>query len=244
MNQNQRVLIFDAGNTLLKVGVFCDGKLEDVVRFRYDELFSMNDLISRYDSYSIFISSVVSKELTDEIIAIVPKAIVFNRDLPLPIKIDYLSYDTLGVDRICNSVAINHFKKNQFSVSIDIGTCIKFDFVDDNGIYKGGSISPGIDLRYKSLNDYTGNLPLINDRSKSGLIGNSTVNSIKSGVLNGIQAEIDQFIFLYSKEYQDLTFFVTGGDAVYFDFPLKNNTFVDENLTLKGLYLIYVFNAL
>ena len=134
--------------------------------------------------------------------------------------------------------------KNHASVSIDIGTCIKFDFVDENGNYKGGSISPGIDLRYKTLNDYTGNLPLVNDKSKTELVGNSTINSIKSGVLNGIQAELNHFIYLYSKEYQDLTFFVTGGDAVYFDFPLKNNTFVDENLTLKGLYKIYVFNAL
>jgi type III pantothenate kinase len=244
MNQNQRVLIFDAGNTLLKVGVFCAGKLENVVKFRYNELNSIIELVNRYDSYTIFISSVVSKELTDQILSFVPNAILFDRDIKLPIKIDYVSYNTLGIDRICNSVAINHFKKNQASVSIDIGTCIKFDFVDANGVYKGGSISPGIDLRFKSLNDYTGNLPLINDKEKSYLIGNSTVNSIKSGVLNGIQAEIDQFIFLYTEEYQDLTFFVTGGDAVYFDFPLKNNTFVDENLTLKGLYQIYVFNAL
>ena len=244
MNQNQRVLIFDAGNTLLKVGVFIDGNLEEVVRFGYNELFSISDLLSRYDSYIIFISSVVSKELTDKIVSIVPESMLFNRDLKLPIKIDYLSYETLGIDRICNSVAINHFKKNLPSVSIDIGTCIKFDFVDANGVYKGGSISPGIDLRFKSLNDYTANLPLITDKSSSNLIGNSTVNSIKSGVLNGIQAEIDQFIYLYSKEYQDLTFFVTGGDTVYFDFPFKNNTFVDENLTLKGLYQIYVFNAL
>ena len=244
MNQNQRVLIFDAGNTLLKVGVFFDGNLEEVVRFGYNELFSISDLLSRYDSYTIFISSVVSKELTDKIVSIVPESMLFNRNLKLPIKIDYLSYETLGIDRICNSVAINHFKNNLPSVSIDIGTCIKFDFVDANGVYKGGSISPGIDLRFKSLNDYTANLPLITDKSSSNLIGNSTVNSIKSGVLNGIQAEIDQFIYLYSKEYQDLTFFVTGGDTVYFDFPLKNNTFVDENLTLKGLYQIYVFNAL
>ena len=244
MNQNQRVLIFDAGNTLLKIGVFYEGNLEDVIRLTYDELFSLKELLLRYDSSAVFISSVVSKELTDNIVSYVPKAILFNGSLKLPIKINYLSPETLGIDRICNSVAIHNLNKNHTSVSIDIGTCIKFDFVDENGNYKGGSISPGIDLRYKTLNDYTGNLPLVNDKSKTELIGNSTINSIKSGVLNGIQAELNHFIYLYSKEYQDLTFFVTGGDAVYFDFPLKNNTFVDENLTLKGLYKIYVFNAL
>ena len=244
MNQNQRVLIFDAGNTLLKIGVFCDGNLEKVIRLSYNELFLLDDLLLKDDSDTIFVSSVVSKDVTDQIVSYVPKAALFNRDLKLPIHIDYLSYETLGIDRICNSVAMHNLNKNYPSVSIDIGTCVKFDFVDANGNYKGGSISPGIDLRFKSLNDYTGNLPLINDKSSSNLIGDSTINSIKSGVLNGIQAEIDQFIYLYSKEYQDLTFFVTGGDAVYFVFPLKNNTFVDENLTLKGLYQIYVFNAL
>ncbi len=244
MNQNQRVLIFDAGNTLLKIGVFCGEKLEEVIRLTYNKLFLLKDLMDEYDSAAIFVSSVVSKDLTDQIFSYIPKAVLFNRNLKLPIQMDYLSYETLGIDRICNSVAINNINKNHSSVSIDIGTCVKFDFIDAKGNYKGGSISPGIDLRFKSLNDYTGNLPLINDKSSSDLIGNSTVNSIKSGVLNGIQAEIDQFIYLYSKEYQDLTFFVTGGDAVYFDFPLKNNTFVDENLTLKGLFQIYVFNAL
>ena len=93
------------------------------------------------------------------------------------------------------------------------------------------------------MNDYTGKLPLIKDRISSDLIGNNTLNSMRSGVINGIKAEIDQFIDLYSQQYQDLTFFVTGGDAVYFDFPFKNNIFVDENLTLKGLHQIYLVNA-
>ena len=244
MNQNQRVLIFDAGNTLLKVGVFCADILENVKRMPYDQLNSLKDLLQIQNDDSIFISSVLSEELTDEIRTLFPHSRLYNKNLDLPIKIEYVSPMTLGIDRICNAVAIHNLNIGSNSVSIDIGTCIKFDFVDKFGNYKGGSISPGIDLRFKSMNDYTGKLPLINDRSSVDLIGNSTVNSLKSGVLNGIQAELNQFINLYSEQYQDLTFFVTGGDAVYFDFPLKNNTFVDENLTLKGLYQIYVFNAL
>ncbi len=243
MNQNQRVLIFDAGNTLLKVGSFYGHKLESVDRIPYSQLYSLNEILKIKSDDSVFISSVISKEITNKIKTRIPQAILFDRNLKLPIEIEYNSPQTLGLDRICNAVAIHKINKNVNSVSIDIGTCIKFDFVDKNGCYKGGSISPGIDLRFKSMNDYTGNLPLINDRTSVKLIGDSTINSMKSGVLNGIQAELNEFINLYSEQYQDLTFFVTGGDAVYFDFPLKNNTFVDENLTLKGLYQIYVFNA-
>jgi type III pantothenate kinase len=90
---------------------------------------------------------------------------------------------------------------------------------------------------------FTGKLPLVKEKSKISIIGNSTIESLQSGVMNGIQAEIELFIKKYEANFDDLTFFVTGGDAEYFDFPLKNNIFVDQNLTLQGLYKIYELNA-
>jgi len=243
MTQNQTVFVLDVGNTVLKVGVFLDGLLKKVVRISYQDLEKARDILNINDSNPVFICSVVSEELTIRVCRIFSSSILFKRDLKLPISIVYDSYQTLGLDRICNVVATFTNASFKNTVAIDIGTCIKFDFIDINGIYRGGSISPGIDLRYKSMNDYTGNLPLINNKDTVKLIGNSTINSMKSGVMNGIQAELNQFMKLYSEDYQDIMFFVTGGDAVYFDFPFKNNTFVDENLTLKGLYEIYKFNA-
>lgn len=243
MNKNQTVFVVDAGNTLLKVGIFHNQELEKVIRLSYLELSTLSELIKPEEKNTVIISSVLSTEGTNKLRDIFSDSIVFAHSLPLPIKIKYLSPETLGIDRICNSVACHSLTKGRNVVSIDIGTCIKFDFTDKEGNYLGGSISPGIDLRYKSMNDYTGKLPLISDRLSSNLIGSSTFEALRSGVINGIKAEIDQFMFLYSEQYQDLTFFVTGGDAVYFDFSSKNNTFVDENLTIKGLYQIYLFNA-
>ena len=243
MNQNQTVFVLDLGNTILKVGVFFNGILEKVERIPYDQIEKAKDILNANEFTPVFISSVVSDELTKKVCRIFSNAILFRRDLKLPISIEYDSVQTLGLDRICNVVGTFMTSKGKKTVSIDIGTCIKFDYIDEKGIYLGGSISPGIDLRYKSMNDYTGNLPLVKDKDKSKLVGNSTINSMKSGVMNGIQAELNQFMKMYNEDYQDLMFFVTGGDAVYFDFPLKNNTFVDENLTLKGLYEIYKFNA-
>ena len=75
------------------------------------------------------------------------------------------------------------------------------------------------------------------------LIGVALVGILATLAINGIQSEINQLIRRYSEEFMDLTFFMTGGDIHYFDFPDKNNIFVDENLTLKGLYQIYLFNA-
>lgn len=243
MNQNQAIYILDAGNTQLKLGVFRDGNLVEVERFEYNNVLKLKEKITRESALKCCISSVVSEEVTNELIEILPFPYVLNRHSQLPITLNYETPETLGFDRMCNAVASYFLSNQKQAVSIDIGTCIKFDFIDENGNYQGGSISPGIDLRYKSMNDYTANLPLITDRISTDLIGMNTFNSMRSGVLNGIQAELNQFITLYSEQYQDLTFFVTGGDAVYFDFQSKNNTFVDENLTLKGLYQIYVFNA-
>jgi len=161
----------------------------------------------------------------------------------LPIDLNYLTPDTLGMDRICNAAAIVGLNQYKNSLSIDIGTCVKFDFVSAKGVYQGGSISPGIQLRYKALNDYTDNLPLLKYNGQIALIGKNTHESIHSGVINGISGEINNLMQRYTEEYEDLTFFMTGGDAKYFDFHRKNNIFVDENLTLKGLFYIYLLNA-
>lgn len=243
MTGKEIVFVMDAGNTALKIGVFQNGELIENHRFEgeYHETISL--LNKRYDSPQSILSSVLNISQTQKITAIFKNCFLVNNSSKFPINFDYKTPLTLGIDRICNAVASSFLAPNTNVVSIDIGTCIKFDFVDKTKLYHGGSISPGIQLRYKSLNDYTANLPLLHETSKVPLIGKSTSESIQSGVINGIQAEINDLMFRYTQEYKDLTFFMTGGDAQYFDFPRKNNIFVDENLTIKGLYQIYLLNA-
>lgn len=243
MNQNQLVFVIDAGNSFLKIGAFRGNELEKVMRFSLGELELVTQEIKKEGNSPVFISSVLSEEDTKSLLDQCPNSTLMNHTTPLPIQIKYDTPTSLGLDRICNAVAIHALSDGKYAVAIDIGTCIKFDFADKNGNYLGGSISPGVHLRYASMNDYTGKLPLIQDRIIPNLIGKNTHDSMRSGVMNGIRAEIEQFMKLYTEQYQDLTFFMTGGDAVYFDFPLKNNIFVNENLTLIGLYQIYVFNA-
>jgi len=131
-----------------------------------------------------------------------------------------------------------HPKQNVLVV--DVGTCIKFDLLNANGEYCGGSISPGIGLRYRSLNDYTANLPLLSP-SNWQLVGSTTEASLHSGVMGSIAAEIKWRIEEYRNLYETLTVYLTGGDAHYFDMGQKNSIFVDENLTLKGIYALYLF---
>jgi type III pantothenate kinase len=152
--------------------------------------------------------------------------------------------ETIGIDRLCNvAAAIKNFESENCLV-VDIGTCIKFDFISANNIYLGGSISPGIDVRYKSLHEQTSKLPLIASKVNTPIIGDNTKRAIHSGVINGMQYEIQGMILRYEKDFSDLKILITGGDASYFDFPQKSNIFANKNLTLEGIAEIYEINAL
>lgn len=188
------------------------------------------------------LSSVLENDQTRELAEKFSPQLILSAVTPLPIVLDYDTPETLGFDRICNACAMFELSKTPVSISIDIGTCIKFDVLEGS-VFKGGSISPGIDLRYRAMNEFTGKLPLINKRTTTHLTGKSTSQSMHSGVINGIQSELNGFMASYRARYPELTFFITGGDAVHFDFEGKSDIFVNENLTLLGMYTIYTFNA-
>lgn len=243
MIQETKLIAIDAGNTSIKAGCFKDGNLIEVKRFSLESLKKLAIWYQSMGSPAVVLSSVLSKNNSKAIEKLFTNCLSLDKSYSFPLPIKYQSFDTLGMDRLCNaSYCFNHLT-SEYAVSIDIGTCIKFDLISKKEGYIGGSISPGIDLRFKSLNDYTGKLPLLSNKSKVSLVGSNTESSIYSGVLNGIQAEIDGFILKYEMDFKDLTFFMTGGDASNFDIHSKNNIFADENLTIKGLYEIYKQNA-
>ncbi len=237
------VLAIDIGNTLIKVGEFDNDKLRDVHKLNESELKDAIGSGRITDADVSIISSVVHPAKLKEISNLFKNTIIIDSNTSLPFNNHYQSPETLGIDRICNaSYAFAHMN-TEYAVVIDLGTCLKFDLISKSEGYLGGSISPGIDLRYKSLNEHTGNLPLVSNKSHINHVGTTTEESIHSGVINGIQAEIRGLMDDYSRDYKDLTFFVTGGDLSNFDLGSKNDIFADENLTLKGLYEIYKSNS-
>jgi len=243
MTDNNRVLAIDVGNTSIKVGYFLNSILDTVTRFDVSNLNDFFSWLNNYGEIRTVISSVVSLEHTDSIVKAVKNPMIIDVNSDTSFINLYESKETLGIDRICNATYINNEIQSGCAVSIDIGTCIKFDLVNEKNEYLGGSISPGINLRYRSLNEFTGNLPLLSNKSAKKLVGNTTESSIRSGVMNGLKAEIQNLMQNYEGLYPDLTFFVTGGDAKYFELHSKNDIFADENLTIKGLFEIYMHNA-
>jgi type III pantothenate kinase len=228
-------IVVDAGNTRIKTAVFKEDRLQEVLYFGSDDWNSLKSFLLEHRFSNAIVSSVRSEKETRWILQMLHNPIRFNASMELPLKNTYTTPETLGADRLANVVAAATLAKGAALV-LDIGTCIKFDIIDEEKSYLGGSISPGIALRYKSLNEFTGALPLIDDTSKAVIYGDSTESCIHAGVMNGIQAEINYFLEYYTNKYPGLTIFVTGGDAHCFDFQIKNNIFVEQNLTLYGLF--------
>lgn len=240
MSLKNQVVAIDAGNTSIKIGIFENGQLKT---FHRTEKEHVSVKIESIGIKNAVLSSVLSNEETNKIIQLFNAPLFVTSETKIPIQLKYASKNTLGIDRICNAVYAHSQLKEGIGVIIDVGTCIKFDVVSAAGEYLGGSISPGIQLRYNSLNDYTGNLPRLSQKESINITGTDTNTSIQSGVINGIQSEIQGFIDQYSKQFENLTFFITGGDAQYFEIHSKNSIFAIENLTLLGLNNIYEFNA-
>lgn len=163
----------------------------------------------------------------------------------LPFKISYETKETLGPDRvaaIAGAISLYGAKRNMLVV--DMGTAITLDYYDaGSNTFKGGNISPGLRLRFKSLNDYTSKLPLVGlgdgYKCKKITLGKNTYQAIQEGVMQSVRLEIEGYRReLEYKTKKKILLVLTGGDSIYFHSSTKNCTFAPENLVLRGLTYI------
>ena len=235
-------LIIDVGNTFVKLAVF-DNEILTFKRncLKVDFSSSLEELSNNYPKITDVIVSSVGNFTEGELLEIKNKYKVFvltYKD-PIPFKNKYASPNTLGADRIAlvSAAAVQHPNKNV--LIIDAGSCITYDFLNSNNEYLGGAISPGLTIRYKSLNRFTEKLPLLDPKTPSYFIGDATDSSIHVGVMQGLINEIEGFISLYKEKHKELTIILTGGDAHYLLDSLKNDIFASSNFLLEGLnYLL------
>ena len=235
------ILAIDIGNTLTKLAVFEGDKIVEVISKKEIKNTDINTLVKNFDVKSIIVSTVSDKNDLKELLKN-HNFLVLNHHTPIPLQLKYKTPETLGLDRIAAAVAAKKMYAENVLV-IDMGTCITYDFININNEYLGGGISPGFKMRFKALNTFTQKLPLINfDNNKLMLVGNSTENSIISGVYNGMCNEVNGIINNYLSQYKNLKIVVTGGDRNLFDLEPKNRIFADEFLVLKGLNEILKYN--
>ena len=212
-------LIIDIGNTFFKCAVYNGNQLLFNTKGEEGLLEEVKSICSEYTIKKSIISSVQPKnnelyQWLDE----QTTCIELSHDLKLPFNSKYTTPNTLGKDRIAAVVGAIQHHPEQNRLVIDMGTCITYDLVTKDNMYHGGAISPGYNMRFKALHEFTGKLPLVLPKNvKIQLIGDSTENSILSGVFHGIQSEVNGIIQNYIEQYSDLIVVVTGGNVNLFD---------------------------
>jgi len=237
-------LIIDVGNTLVKMAVF---KRDEIIHRHTSadiDSAAISLILKQFSEINACIIGSV-RDLPEGLHEMFPASItltVMGSETKLPLRHQYKTFKTLGVDRMAGAVAASGLYPGKNILLIMAGTCITYDFIDANGIYHGGGISPGIALRLAALHNFTDKLPLINAVKDPTLIGNTTESSIQSGVINGVKAEVRGIISEYESNYENLTIILSGGNLDYFDKILKNNIFAVPNIVLTGLNIILTFN--
>ncbi len=235
-------LVIDFGNTNIKCGVFDADRL--VKQLAFSTLDEARAFITKDIYYQIGLCSV--NQHKEDILKAIPElrnALFLSKETPIPLKINYDTPETLGMDRLAAAIGASAIFPGVSLMVIDIGTCITYDFVSNEGEYEGGLISPGVELRYKSMNDYTSNLPLLNQRDSKHFIGKSTEQSMVSGVINGIAGEMQSHISQFMLKKADLKVIMTGGGAKIFESKIKSDIFVALEIVLVGLNRVLEYNV-
>lgn len=233
--------VVDFGNTHAKLGLFEGNQLKHY-KSGLAEV-ELKKIVHEYHPKHLIICS-VTRTVGDLgiIFEDFENKIILDFETPIPIKNDYATPKTLGYDRLAAAVGAYTRFPNRPCLIIDMGTAIKYDFISADGTFKGGIISPGMQMRFKALHTFTKKLPLLEPDGIPNLIGDSTESCIRSGVINGIAAEANGFIEHYN-QFNDLQVVICGGDAAFFESQIKYPKFAASNLVLEGLNRILLYNV-
>lgn len=236
-------LCLDFGNTRKKVAVFHGAELKEIIVLPEDSNATIQSLINQYQPKKSILSSVIEHNPEMEnLLAIRSKYHRLSHLTKIAFTTPVGKPETIGADRLALCAAAVHYYPDKNNLVIGLGTCVTYNFINKFHEFLGGGISPGMEMRLKSLNQYTAKLPLIKPDSNLPLIGYDTTTNILSGVVLGMAKEIDGFIEAYRERFRNFNVLLTGGDIVYLASHLKNKIFADPDLIFKGLYAISEVN--
>jgi type III pantothenate kinase len=234
--------VIDWGNTLIKAGIFVEGEL--IARYEVPEAKELIERLGRTNIDQVIVSSVSHDPqwVVDELSSL-KRSIVLDASTPLPFNNHYITKGTLGNDRKAAVAGAQKMFPEASSLVIDIGTCITYDIIENGRDYRGGMISPGVHIRLKGMHIFTGRLPEIDKIDEvPDWEGLTTRESMLSGVINGITAEIEGVIKTSKSKKGELQVIMTGGDRLFFESRVKEDIFVAPEIVLIGLNGILEFN--
>jgi type III pantothenate kinase len=237
-------LALDFGNTRIKAGLFRDELLIDTHVFDSpQQLLNSLDLFAQVKK--CIVGSVTRQH--EDLLGLLPPGMnprVFTHTMRTPFENLYQSALTLGSDRVAASAGSHLLYPGKNVLTIDAGTCIKYNFVNAGDQYLGGAISPGIRMRLAAMSHYTSALPLTEPEPDYGkLTGSSTRESLLSGAMVAAACEIEGMTERYALAHSDLHVVLTGGDADYLSTQLKSRFFAHPHLVLSGLNRLLMLNS-
>ena len=202
-------LVIDIGNTVAKLAVFDGDEVIEVLRGSNHSLDCLSMLCSKYSIEKSIIASVItlSNTIKKQLAKLNIPVLELTYQTPIPIKNLYKTPQTLGMDRLAAVVGANYVCPEKNILVVDAGTALTYEFIDAQGQYWGGNISPGIYTRFKALNACCEKLPLIERNGDVPDYGYNTETAIRSGIIKGIEFEIMGYITLMQKKYPDLLVF-------------------------------------
>ena len=240
-----KTICIDAGNTLIKVAFAEESVIQSVVSFSHDDTGGLVRYVSSLplaDGCIVSSVSVVDQGALDILKQKASYFMELTAATPVPVRNLYQTPETLGKDRLAAAVGAYGLFTGRDILVFDAGTALTIDFIDKEGNYRGGNISPGLKMRFRALNEYTQKLSLQTQTDDYKMIGDSTASAIVAGVQNGIIFEIDAYMDHFVKKFPQLVTILTGGDVNFFVNKIEKRIFAEPNLVLIGLEKIINFN--
>ena len=240
----QTTLCFDFGNTRLKCAVFNNAEIKKVVTLDDDSISSVENIINQEKPDKAILSSVINHN--PEIEVLLAQKTGFHKltdKSKLPFTTPVGKPETIGADRLALVAAAVYFYPKQHNLIIGLGSCITYNFVNKFHEFLGGSISPGLNMRFKAMHQFTAKLPLEKPDSNFPLVGYDTKTNLQSGAVLGMAREMDGIIDEYALRYGNFNVHLTGGDMSFFVPLLKNKIFANPHLIFNGLYALSETNV-
>lgn len=239
----KKTLCFDFGNTRLKGGLFENDTFKKEILLEDDSLATIENVLNLYQPQQTILASVIEHDTAIEVL--LAEKTSFHKLSHLS-KVNFTAAvgkpQTIGADRLALIAAAVHFYPNKNNLVIGLGSCITYNFISQRNEFLGGGISPGMEMRFKAMNEHTAFLPLVKKDWNYPVIAYDTKTNLQSGVIAGMAFEIDGFIDYYGVRYNNFNVVITGGDSVYFASQLKNSVVADLDFLFKGLYAISEVN--
>jgi type III pantothenate kinase len=236
-------LCLDFGNTRRKAAIFKNAEIVKILVLADDTNETIQSLLDEWRPVKSILSSVIDHNpAMEELLAAKTDFHRLSHLTKLSFTTPVGKPETIGADRLALTAAAVHFYPGKNNLVIALGSCITYNFINKYHELVGGGISPGMEMRLKSVHHFTAKLPLIKADSNVPLIGYDTETNILSGIVLGMAKEIDGFVEAYEEKFGNFNVLLTGGDLVHLGSHLKKKIFADPDLIFKGLYAISEVN--